>query len=178
MNNLIIAIIWTGVLGTLGLAIALVIARKQVRRLASDLRTYQEKCTEFEQRFSPVLDAQEEAKLLLSSAEAEKAEAARETVRLKSEAEALRQQYSTAFQRYQKLTGEVSSLEEDLENVAVGLYKPHFSYVDSENYKNAINMIRGQQKTLISSGLAIRCEKEWTVGGDRRAGERMIKDYE
>jgi uncharacterized protein (DUF3084 family) len=61
-----------------------------------------------------------------SAAEAAHADAMRETANVRTESDALRQKYATAFQRYQELEAEVSSLEEHLESIAVGLYKPHF----------------------------------------------------
>ena len=178
MENLILTFAGAALLGAVGLAIALGVSRKAAREISSSLQACQQGRAELERRFSSVLDAESEAKRLRSLAEAQNAEIARETLKLKSESETLRQQYATAFQRYQQLNAEVSSLEEDLENVAVGLYKPHFTYVDSENYKNAISMARGRQKTMIRSGLATQCETAWTVGGNKREGERMIKDYE
>lgn len=178
MENLVLALAGVGFLGMVGLAIALGVSRKAAREVSSSLQACQQGRAELERRFSSVLDAESEATRLRSIAEAQNAEVVRETLKLKSESETLRQQYATAFQRYQELNTEVSSLEEDLENVAVGLYKPHFTYVDSENYKNAISMARDRQKNMIRSGLATRCDTSWTVGGNKREGERMIKDYE
>ncbi|MGH9429126.1 MAG: DUF4041 domain-containing protein [Terriglobia bacterium] len=178
MENLVLALAGAGFLGTVGFGIALGISRKTVREISSSLQACQQGRAELERRFSSVLDVESEANRLRSIAEAQNAEVARETLKLKSESETLRQQYARAFQHYQQLNAEVSSLEEDLENVAVGLYKPHFTYGDSENYKNAISMVRGRQKTMIRSGLATSCGTAWTVGGNKREGERMIKDYE
>jgi hypothetical protein len=178
MENLILALAGAGILGTVGLAIALGISRKAARDVSSNLQACQQSRAELERRFSSVLDAESEAQRLRALADAQNAEAARETLKLKSEADTLRQQYTTAFQRYQQLNTEVSRLEEDLENVAVGLYKPHFTYVDSENYKNAIYMVRERQKTMIRSGQATHCGSEVRVQGDKRKGEQLVKDYE
>ncbi|MEY4526598.1 MAG: hypothetical protein RL768_317 [Nitrospirota bacterium] len=178
MESLFLFLAGGGLLVTVGLAIAFGISRKSIREITISFQACKQDRDELKRRFSSVLDAESEAKRLRSIAEAQNAEAAQETLKLKSESETLRAQYATAFIRYQQLNTEVRSLEEDLENVAVGLYKPHFTYVDSENYKNAISMVRERQKTMIRSGLAARCGTEWAVGGNKRDGARMIKDYE
>jgi hypothetical protein len=178
MDDLFLALAACGLLGIVGLLLALQSSRKATREVSDDRHTYQQRCAELERRFRAVLDAEGEAKRLRSLAEAENAEAISAIQNIRKESEALRQQYAAAFQRCQQLNVEISSLEENLENVAVGLYKPHFTYVDSENYKNAINMVRGRQKTMIRSGKAIHCGTAWLVGGNKRDGERMIKDYE
>lgn len=178
MDLLLIALATGGLLSAMGLAIALGRSRKSALDASTSLAACQEKLAQLEARFRTVTDAEAEAARIRSVADAEKVEAAREVARLRSEADTLRQQYSLAFQRHQQLETEVRSLEEDLENVSVGLYKPHFTYADSDAYKAAITKTRDQQKSMIRSGQATHCGTEWTVGGSKRDGERMIKQYE
>ena len=43
---------------------------------------------------------------------------------------------------YNDLTKQVSLLEENLEDMSFGLYKPHFSFETSEEYKTALESLR------------------------------------
>ena len=47
---------------------------------------------------------------------------------LTSQVESLRSQYATGLKRHEELDKEVRSLEENLEAIDLGLYKPHFTY--------------------------------------------------
>ena len=131
-----------------------------------------------ERRFKPVIDVEEEVERVRTEAESEKKRISKETSDLKAEADALKQKYTIGLQRYQELETEVLSLEEDLKNVAVGLYRPHFTYEDSESYKAAILDVRDKQKSMIRAGEAASCGAGWTVEGSERKGKQMIRQYE
>jgi hypothetical protein len=126
-------------------------------------------------RFAAVLDADREAARIRAAATQEKDEAQRVLAEIQSESTSLRQQYATARSRFEELQKAVKNLEENLEDIDLGLYRPHFTYADSNSYKTAIEAIRDQQKDLIKSGQAAICGATWIVRGDRREGERMVK---
>jgi DNA repair exonuclease SbcCD ATPase subunit len=73
---------------------------------------------------------------------------------------------------------ELASLEENLEDISYGIYKAHFTFQDSEQYKAAITSIRIRQKALIRSGGAATCATTWSVAGSEREGVRMTKQYQ
>lgn len=178
MESLGLVLTGSGLLGIISLSVALLRGRKAAADLSSALEACNRERQGLEKRLKPVLDAEEEAKRVRAAAEVEKTAIAQEVSGLKADAERLRQQYTTGLQRYQELEAEVRSLEEDLENVAVGLYRPHFTYADSEAYKAAIERVRDKQKSMIRAGQAAQCGTTWTVGGSKREGERMTKQYE
>lgn len=72
---------------------------------------------------------------------------------------------------------EVSGLEENLEDISFGVYKPHFTYETPEDYKRQLESIWEQQKKMIKEGEAATCAVKWTVGDSRKDGERMQKQY-
>ena len=91
--------------------------------------------------------------------------------------EKLNSEYQSKRAIYEELLRELSVLEEDLELTTFGVYKPHFDYDTSEDYKNALGKARGDQKQMIKGKSAIVCEAEWTVGGSKREGQKMTKQY-
>jgi hypothetical protein len=87
------------------------------------------------------------------------------------------QEIEQAQSKYSKLTAEISLLEENLEDISFGLYKPHFSFQTSEEYKIALEKLRDSERQLIRDGQAARCRTQWTVGNSARDGQRMSKQY-
>lgn len=79
---------------------------------------------------------------------------------------------------YKELTKEISLLEENLEDISFGVYKPHFSFQTSAEYKTALDNLRTEERQLIRDGRAAFCPTTWTVGGSKKEGARMVKLYE
>lgn len=95
----------------------------------------------------------------------------------KRQKEILSQEYLVSRSLYDRLKKELAGLEENLEAVSVGLYKPHYKYDSSEAYRKGLEAIRDRQKALVRDGKAAVCGQTWQVHGDKRAGERMTKQY-
>ncbi|MGB9939000.1 DUF4041 domain-containing protein [Methanosarcina sp.] len=75
---------------------------------------------------------------------------------------------------YDKLLSEINSLEENLEIISYGLYKPHFDFDTSSEYQKRILTNHQRQKQLIKDKAASVCSKEWSVEGDKKKGAEMI----
>ncbi len=93
----------------------------------------------------------------------------------KTKLEALENQYVSAKFTYVKLSKELALVEETLDMQSFGLYKPHFDFGTSDEYRAKLDANYQQQKTIVSGGRAAVCPTTWTVGGSAREGERMIK---
>ncbi len=76
---------------------------------------------------------------------------------------------------YDNLLKEISILEENLENISYGLYKPHYDYKTSEEFKQKLEEIRDRQKQVIKEGGATFCPIKWEVSGSKAEGTKMIK---
>lgn len=76
---------------------------------------------------------------------------------------------------YESLLKEVSILEENLEDISYGLYKPHYDYETSEDYKKKLDEIYNRQKQIIKDEKATYCSTEWTVGNSKVEGRKMTK---
>jgi hypothetical protein len=98
------------------------------------------------------------------------ADAAQKRGRLESD-------YRDALAQYKKLQSEVNLLEENLEDISFGLYKPHFDFETPDDYKTALERVRDQQRALIKERKAATCHVEWSVSGSKQEGARMQKQY-
>jgi hypothetical protein len=69
----------------------------------------------------------------------------------------------------------VKSLTEDLDVMDHGVYKPHFDFTTSEEYKRAMESVYAEKKAAISSGTAATCSRDWVVDGSKVEGRKMTK---
>ncbi len=85
--------------------------------------------------------------------------------------------YQEALARYTDLKKEVEIVEESLEDISFGVYRPHFTFESTEAYQLKINELRIQQRSLIRTGRAAVCSTAWTVNSSMAEGKRMIKSH-
>ena len=156
------------------LSLALIVVYTHLRRLRS--------------HYQSVTDAEAEALRLRTEAQRDadtvKAASTAEVDRLRREIEeekkkraGLYAENASAAATRDRLQKEVSLLEESLENISFGLYKPHFDYDTPEAYKVALEELAGKQREMIRAGAATHFQVQWTVGGSRQDGERMQRQY-
>jgi hypothetical protein len=91
--------------------------------------------------------------------------------------EELNKDYIDKRSIYENILGEISILEENLEDISYGLYKPHYDYNTSEEYKQKLQEIWNKEKELIKAEKAAICLIEWSVGGSKVEGRKMIKHH-
>jgi hypothetical protein len=94
-----------------------------------------------------------------------------------SQRQLLLSEYEKARLTYERLKAEISVLEEHAEDLSFGVYKPAFRYDTSEAYKRALEALWQEEKRMVREGDAAHCRARWEVSGDKRAGERMTKQY-
>jgi hypothetical protein len=122
-------------------------------------------------------EAAAEVELLRKNIESLREEAAALITANQNRHEALDKDYATAKATYDRLTAEVTLLEENLNDISFGLYTPHFNFDTPDEYKARIEAVREAQKLMLKSGAAAQFAIAWSVGGSRREGERMQKQY-
>jgi hypothetical protein len=84
-------------------------------------------------------------------------------------------EYENAHGVYNKLQKEIALLEESLEMTEFGIYKPHFDYDTSDEYRRQLEVLYNNEKEMIGSNNAIVCDTEWTVSGSKAEGSKMTK---
>lgn len=71
---------------------------------------------------------------------------------------------------------QILSVEEQLMFESFALYTPHYSFQNSETYKQKLDNVRDRQKDFIKSGLAASGNQNWTVNGSLSEGKKMVND--
>lgn len=65
---------------------------------------------------------------------------------------------------------------EDIEMETFGLYRPRYTFANSLNYKEELDKIRNDQKTMIKDKTAVVYFDNWTVDGSKSKGRKMTND--
>lgn len=122
-----------------------------------------QRAEEIRQRFSPILDVEEEA---------EKARA--ELAHLNQSVEQVRTSYAEKREIYDRLKREIAIYNDQLSFVELGIYQPHFEFTDSEAFKTAIKAVREEQKEMVKNKTAVICNTPWSVDGSTSKGQTMV----
>jgi uncharacterized protein YoxC len=149
---------------TFAVAIALAVVVVVLSIAALRLRSQRARLT---QRLQPLLDVEAEAQGVRD-----------EVQKLLKVRDQLAKEYEQGRATLDRLRKEVAGLEENLEDISYGLYRPHFTYEASDEYKKAIEAARAKEKEMVRGGDAATCSVKWNVGGSEREGERMMKQYQ
>lgn len=104
------------------------------------------------------------------------ADAEQEVRRLQAQANEAKARFEKVVRELNASTRRLNAVQEDLETIDAGLYKPHFEWNDSQKYRLALNAVYARQKDMVKQDAAAYCAKSWTVEGDNREGERLTKD--
>lgn len=154
--GIVVVTIIVGLPAVLGLL--LWTSRRQLRRA----RAEGVELNDLKARFSGVIDADREE------------DAVRATIlALRGDDARLKADYAASFETYKRLKHEVAIFDERIAFAEMGVYEPHFEFSDSEQYKSAIDTVRGEQKEMISDKTAIYCTKNWMVEGSAAKGQVM-----
>jgi hypothetical protein len=78
--------------------------------------------------------------------------------------------------RRQELLRSITGLEEKAELQSMGFYQLHYNFESSAQYEARLEQVREHQKVMMKDGTAVICTTQWQVDGDRRAGDRMVRD--
>jgi hypothetical protein len=143
----------------------------KLRKIAGELATARSDLV----RFAPILDV--EAQVAVVRAELAKASTARDEFLAadKNRRAELTRTYESALATYNRLKEEVSALEENVEAMTYGLYKPHYTFETSDAFKQELDRIYDAKKVMIREGTAASCAIEWTVNDSKVEGRKMTK---
>ena len=124
-------------------------------------------------QFKDVIDIESEAKKVEKELKKLQNNYGKVKTDFKKKSDDLNIEYKKKRKVYEKLLGEVSILEEDLDCISFGIYSPHFDFDTSSKYKDKVVENRQKQKQMIKTKQACVCHTQWTVQGKKREGQKM-----
>lgn len=87
----------------------------------------------------------------------------------------LQSSYAISYKIYSDLKKQIEIYNESIDLSEYGVYKPHFKFGTSDEFKDKILRVREQQKELIKSDLAVRNDFEILWGNSLLQGPAMVK---
>jgi hypothetical protein len=132
---------------------------------------------DLKRRYQPVLDVETEIKSARQKLEQERQVHELSLAQAEDRRAQLDAEYKERTAKFKKLQSDISALEENLEDISFGLYKPHFSFQTSEEYKSALEEVRNQERQMIRDKRAVICPVRWTVSNSAADGKRMVNQY-
>lgn len=153
---------------TAGLIYVLILAEKTYATLVQELQNYKEQYKDIINIDTALAARHVELKNIKQNIDDLKTDFDKQKKQLK-------QDFISKRRVYEDLLKETSILEENLENISYGLYKPSYNYDTSEKYKQKSEEIWDRQKNLIKDDKATTSPAGWTVNGSEAEGRKMIK---
>lgn len=95
---------------------------------------------------------------------------------LTSEISELRCELAKLQEDIKKAKAELVETNEEVLMQSFGLYRPHFAFANSSEYKEELAKVRAKQKEYIKNDRAATGATNWTVNGDEKKGAKMVSD--
>lgn len=95
---------------------------------------------------------------------------------LKSDLEYKTEEKSALESELSRLKKEIDLGNLELDYHEIGLYKPVYDLMSSNAYKEELQNIRTQQKTMVKNSEAVSGGEGFTMNGSLKEGEKVIKD--
>ncbi len=167
-------------------AIAIIVSLSVIAYLAYLLIKANRALSELDSKYGNICDTEKYAANLRDDAEVytnnlktEAAKSVEETLRqkiqLQDDMANLKTKYDSGRHHFEELSRHISTLEENSEMLDFGLYRPHFDFGTSEDYKLAAQKNYELQKELIKNDKAMNYPSDWTVNGSKTEGRKMTK---
>jgi hypothetical protein len=137
---------------------ARLLRERKVRQAES--ATFNAKLQEFGTRLKPITSLDEEVAHLKGQIND-----------LQGNLNELRFSYAEKKNIYDRMLRQIAVFDEKLSFAEMGVYEPHFEFSDSEQYKEAIENVRAQQKKMIADKTAVICTTAWSVDGSAQKGQ-------
>jgi hypothetical protein len=148
----------------------------------------QQQLRALEERFRPVVNADEEARRIVEAANVERTRIVQDladsraqltqAIGTLTEQQQTKQREQTSLQRsIEELQAEFASLDEEANFQSFGFYQPRFDFVTSAEYQQKLEHTKNAQKQLIAAGTAATCSIAWTVNGSVVEGRKQTAQF-
>ena len=84
--------------------------------------------------------------------------------------------YNDLERQIQQKRTELIDLDDEILVQEFGLYRPHYEFANSLDYKEKLAEIRSKQKAMIKEKRAVSGNTAWQVNGSASQGKKMVSD--
>lgn len=113
---------------------------------------------------------------LNSDFEEKKAEIHNTITSNQSKIESLKNEIKGLENQKENIRADISDLEPDVEMSSYGLYKPQYDFSTTLEYKDELDYVRDEQKSMIKDKTAVSYNPNWLVNNSSAAGRKMNRN--
>ncbi|WP_160036968.1 DUF4041 domain-containing protein [Paenibacillus sp. An7] len=95
---------------------------------------------------------------------------------LLSEIQKNNEQLDILNSQYEIKSKELLDLDEQISLESFALYEPKFEFANSTIFKQNLDNLRDEQKSMIKAGTACKGNQNWTVNNSKAEGRKMVND--
>ena len=142
---------------------------------AENKRLFDDNCNMTKMLTPEMRDAQT-VRIMLRDLENERQGLQNQLANIKNDISIQTGRYNDLERQIQQKRTEIIDLDDEILVQEFGLYRPHYDFANSLDYKEKLAEIRSKQKAMIKEKRAVSGNTAWQVNGSASQGKKMVSD--
>lgn len=88
------------------------------------------------------------------------------------------EELNDTMEELRKAKGQLVETNEEVLMQSFGLYTPHYTFMNADEYKARLLEIRAEQKDMVKNKTAVSGNTNWTVNNSESKGRKMVSDMQ
>lgn len=88
------------------------------------------------------------------------------------------EELNDTMEELRKTKGQLIETNEEVLMQSFGLYTPHYTFMNADEYKAQLLEIRAEQKDMVKNKTAVSGNTNWTVNNSESKGRKMVSDMQ
>lgn len=149
--------------------------KQELAELTQRYETLQSKCKRMQASFK---QKYADLKRQMEAVKATEAYGVKKSIQeLRSEQESVDATLTLLKAEVEAKKSQIIQLDETILMQEFGIYEPQYDLKDSSLFKSRLDKIRDEQKQMVKDREAATSDVDWSIGGSRAEGKKMVRDY-
>lgn len=101
-----------------------------------------------------------------------------ELFRVEENLHSRQEELNDTMEELRKTKGQLIETNEEVLMQSFGLYTPHYTFMNADEYKARLLEIRAEQKDMVKNKTAVSGNTNWTVNNSESKGRKMVSDMQ
>ena len=142
---------------------------------AENKRLFDDNCN-MTKMLTPEMRDVQTAHIMLRNLENERQKLQNQLTDIKNDISIQTGRYDDLKRQINQKRTEIIDLDDEILVQEFGLYRPHYDFANSLDYKEKLAEIRSKQKAMIKEKSAVSGDTSWQVNGSASQGKKMVSD--
>lgn len=142
---------------------------------AENKRLFDDNCN-MTKMLTPEMRDVQTAHIMLRNLENERQKLQNQLTDIKNDISIQAGRYDDLKRQINQKRTEIIDLDDEILVQEFGLYRPHYDFANSLDYKEKLAEIRSKQKAMIKEKSAVSGDTSWQVNGSASQGKKMVSD--